>query len=657
MNQMGSLSIILLFPVTLFGTAAALFGGARNDPRSLRAAERSLLFSFLLATAAVVFLAALFLRDGFHNAYVAGHSSLTLPLFYKIAGVWAGQDGSLLFWNWLITLFGVIVQRTLLSGERSLMPGVLAIILFSSFFFTAMNLFAVNPFRTLIAHGPGGIVPFIPFDGNGMNPLLQHPVMVIHPPLLFLGYAGFVVPFALAMAALVRRSSLATWLPATRRWALFSWLMLSAGILLGMRWAYVELGWGGYWSWDPVENASLLPWFTATAFLHAAIAREKKGILKMWSVSLLIATYFLCIFGTFITRSGIISSVHAFARSSIGWYFLLFMGGGVLLSLVIVIARRGELRSDFEIQSILSRESAFLLNNLVLLAACVAVLWGTIYPVFSGGVAGEQVAVGASYYNRISVPIGLFLLLLTGMSYALGWRSTSWNGFARKGLFPAAAAAAFGAVLFLLGVRHAGALATFSIGAYLAFSVFSRLAGGISGRRRRLGVPLHRASVGYFLAHPRRFGGSLTHLGVALLFAGIAGTVYNQSVSGELQAGEDLALGTDRFQLDGTREGETPLYDYYRSEVVLMRDENPVHKFLPEMRQYKADGQMTSEVEIRSTIREDVYVVFSYFGPNNGPVIQVYRNPLVRWIWIGGIVLAVGSLVCFLPSRREEEAA
>ncbi|NNE09560.1 MAG: heme lyase CcmF/NrfE family subunit, partial [Gemmatimonadetes bacterium] len=383
-----------LYPVCIFGIIASFVGGYQHNPRFVRAGERAVLFACILVVLATAVLTIQFLQDDFNNAYVASHSNIDLPVIYKFSALWSGQEGSLLFWNCLLAMYAFAAVVSQRNRNRDLMPYVNGILLTSIFFFTTLHLFVVHPFQPLMLEQGTVLSAFTPIDGKGLNPLLQHPVMAIHPPMLYLGFVGFVVPFAFAMAALMVRSPGARWIRVTRRWTLFAWFFLTCGILLGARWAYVELGWGGYWAWDPVENASLMPWLTGTAFLHSVMIQEKKGMLKVWNVSLVIATYFLCLFGTFLTRSGVVSSVHAFAQSPIGGYFITFILVGVGLSIWLVRSRREYLQSDTMLDSVASRESSFLFNNLILLAACFAVLWGTLFPVLSEAIQGEKISVG-----------------------------------------------------------------------------------------------------------------------------------------------------------------------------------------------------------------------------------------------------------------------
>ncbi|MFH1277158.1 MAG: heme lyase CcmF/NrfE family subunit [Candidatus Eisenbacteria bacterium] len=652
MNDFGNIALIVVYPVTLFGTVVSFLGGWRRREGFVRAGERSLILSFVLVTAAILALVGLFVTNDFGNTYVAGHSNEELPLAYKVTALWAGQEGSLLFWHWLLTAYGMAVIFANRNRNRDLMPYVTSILLVSGFFFANLNLFVANPFGQLVQEHAGGIVPFAAADGRGLNPLLQHPVMVIHPPLLYLGYVGFVVPFAFAVAALWTKSPGVRWLLVARRWSLFAWLFLTAGVILGARWAYVELGWGGYWAWDPVENASLMPWLTGTAFLHSVIIQEKRGMLKVWNISLIIATYMLCVFGTFLTRSGIVSSVHAFAQSPVGFYFITFIGFGLLVSVGLVLSRKEYLKSEQTLDSMLSRESSFLFNNLLFLVACFAVLWGTMFPVISEAVRGEKISVGPPFFNRINIPVGLFMLFLSGLAPLLAWRRTSWSSLRRSFALPVTGMVVTGAVLFLMAVRSMYSLICFSLAVFVVVTIVSEFYRGARVRRRQLGEPILKALGNLMLRNPRRYGGYIVHFGVVLVFIGIAGSAYNRNVVQELQVGGEMELGKYKVRVENLEEGVTPNYEYARAALALFDGDRPIGRYTPERRYYNASEQPSSEVEIHSTFVEDLYLVYAASGAHGGAVIQVYRNPLVRWVWIGGIVMVAGTLVCLVPSRR-----
>jgi cytochrome c-type biogenesis protein CcmF len=444
---------ILVFAA--YAVLASLLGVWKKNARLTESAERALMACTALSTIACFSLVALLLRSDFRFEYVASYSNRDLPFFYKVASLWAGNDGSLLFWSWLLMLFSGIVVATNRTKNRELMPYVVATLGGIALFFTYVNFWVCNPFEQLGVMTAQGPQPWAPADGRGLNPLLQHPIMAIHPPILYVGYVGFVIPFAFCIAALATGRLGAEWITSTRRWTLVAWAFLGTGLLLGGRWAYVELGWGGYWAWDPVENAALLPWLTSTAYLHSVMIQERKGMLKVWNVSLVIITYLLCIFGTFLTRSGVVSSVHAFAESDFAKIFLVFIALAAGASAALVFHRLPALKSENELDSMISRESGFLYNNLLFVVSCFAVLWGTMYPVLSEAIQGEKAMVGPAWFNRVNIPIGLALLALTGVGPLLAWRKSSLDSLRRNFTWPLVSGVLTGVILAALGMRHA----------------------------------------------------------------------------------------------------------------------------------------------------------------------------------------------------------
>jgi cytochrome c-type biogenesis protein CcmF len=540
-----------------------------------------------------------------------------------------------------------------------LIPYTLGILCVTSSFFLIMNTFAANPFERLVVdHGDGIQRAFAPMDGKGLNPLLQHPAMVIHPPMLYLGYVGFVVPFAFCMGALLTRELGSAWIKLARRWTLMAWLFLGTGILLGGRWAYVELGWGGYWAWDPVENASLMPWLAGTAFLHSVIVQERKNMLKVWNVVLILATYLLAIFGTFLTRSGIVASVHSFARSSIGTYFVVFlvlMGG---FALYLVLTRLDFLKSDNELDSYASREASFLFNNLILLAACFAVLWGTIFPVISQLIQGEQVTVGAPFFNRINVPIALFLLFLTGVGPLLAWRKTSFESMKRIFMWPTIVGAVTAIVSVVLGAHSIYPIVSFGLAGFVTTTLVSEFTRATRARRRNTGENWMASLIGITATNKRRYGGYIVHFGFVLLMIGFTGQAFTTEGWGEVKEGEKFAIGSYQFECLSIADVEDPNFVGMSATVAVFKNGKKVATLAPEKRHYAASDQTTSEVRIHHTLTEDVYVVFANMNEETGKaVMQVWINPLVSWVWIGGFVIVLGTMVTLLPNRRERAIA
>jgi cytochrome c-type biogenesis protein CcmF len=482
--------------------------------------------------------------------------------------------------------------------------------------------------------------------------------MAIHPPMLYLGYIGFAVPFAFAVATLITRQAGERWIETTRRWTMVAWLFLSIGVLLGARWAYAVLGWGGYWGWDPVENASLMPWLTGTAFLHSVMMQEKRGMMKVWNVVLIYCTFFLPIFGTFLTRSGVVSSVHAFAQSAIGPFFVGFLGTGILAAGWLLVERLDYLRSNQQLDSLVSRESSFLFNNLLLLAACFSVLWGTLFPVISEAAWGVKTSVGAPFFNKVNIPIGLLLLFLTGVGPLFAWRKTSLNSLRRNFLTPGLIGLAGGAVLFVAGVREFYPQVSLILAIFVTITIVMEFYRGARVIAQKAGVSLVSAAVTLTRRNTRRYGGYIVHFGMVLIFVGITGAAFNTEHEQEMNIGEQLRLGSYQFRLRDLQAADNPNYASQTAIVEVRRDGQTLDVLRPERRFYKASGQPTTEAAIRPRLSEDLYVVYAGMNDqNNRAVLTVYRKPLVNWIWAGGLIVIFGTLIALVPSRPGLTAA
>lgn len=648
MENLGYLAVLLGFLLSLYATVAALVGKRRRNALLELSAQRAVLGAWLMVTAASGILLHAILTDDFRLNYVASRSNSDLDLLYKIAAWWGGQEGSLLFWSWIAATYSFVAVYLGRRRHRNLISYVVAVMATTQAFFLGLVAFEANPFQVIMS---GPQITSVP-DGSGLNPLLQHPMMAIHPPMLYLGYVGFTVPFAFALASLITRQPGERWIHTTRAWTMVTWLFQSIGILLGARWAYVVLGWGGYWGWDPVENASLLPWLTGTAFLHSVMMQEKKGMMKVWNIILISATFFLCIFGTMMTRGGLVSSVHAFAQSEIGVYFVWFLVLGIGLTAYLILTRLDYLRSEAELDSVVSRESSFLFNNVILLASCFAVLWGTLFPVISEYVSGDKITVGAPFFNQVNVPIGLFLLFLTGVGPLFAWRRTSMESLRRNFQWPALAGLACGVALAAAGIRHPYALICFSLCAFVTATILMEFyrGGRVIQRKRAMALPM--ALLELTRRNTRRYGGYLVHMAIVLMFIGFAGAAFNQVHQQEMAVGDTVEVGPYEFKLQDVSEMDNP--NYFRAVAALdvTRNGNFLETLRPERRFYHASNQPTSRVDVRNRLREDVYVV--YAGQSNDgskPIIQVYINPLVNWIWIGALILVFGTLVALAPSK------
>jgi cytochrome c-type biogenesis protein CcmF len=655
----GNLSITIALTFAFYALFALFYGAKKGRRELVKSGEHAVYAVFIFATLAVASLVYLLMKSDFTIEYVANYSNRDLNVFYKFAALWGGQKGSLLFWSWILTMYGAIAAYLNRGYPGKLVPYTLGIVTITSAFFLIINKFGANPFGQLVIdHGDGNIMSWAPADGQGLNPLLQHPAMVIHPPLLYLGYIGFVIPFSFCMAALITRELGTGWIRMARRWTLTAWLFLGMGILLGGKWAYVELGWGGYWAWDPVENASLLPWLTGTAFLHSVIVQERKNMLKIWNVVLIITTYMLSIFGTFITRSGVVSSVHAFAQSTIGNYFAVFLIFMAAFSIYLVVTRLSYLKTENRLDSWASREASFLLNNLILLAACFAVLWGTIFPMISELVQGEQITVGAAYFNRINVPIGLFLLFLTGVGPLLAWRKTSFASMRRIFLWPAIGGAVTAGIAVATGVRSFYAVVALSFCVGVTVTIVNEFYRAGRARMRSTGENFLQAVFRVLSINKRRYGGYVVHFGFVLLILGFTGQAFTTEGWGEVKVGEKFTVGKYELECVSIDELEDPNWFGLATTLNVTKNGKPFATLKPEKRFYHASEQQTSEIRIESGLKEDLYVVFSGMGQDDETaVIQVWINPLVSWVWIGGLVLAFGTIITILPNVRQRRIA
>ena len=528
------------------------------------------------------------------------------------------------------------------------MPYVLATLATVSIFFIGIIAFVESPFEKL---------PFIPLEGRGLNPILQNGYMAIHPLTLYFGYVGVTVPFAFGMGALLSGQLGDAWIRYSRKWALFAWTFLSIGLLLGARWAYLELGWGGYWAWDPVENAAFMPWLAATAFIHSVMIQEKKGMLKKWNMSLIIITFFLSIFGTFITRSGIISSVHSFAQSDIGPLFLGFIAFILLFSFAMFLYRMKDLETENSFDSILSRESAFIFNNLLFLGAAFTVFLGTIFPILSEAVTGNKILVGPPYFNRVNVPIALVLIFLMGVGPLISWRKASFKNLAKNFVYPLLLGILTVIVLLALGMTDVVALISFALCAFVTGTVFTEFIRGTRVRIKR-GENFLLAFTKLVSRNKRRYGGYIVHIGIVLIVIGVTGSsVFVTEKQSTLAPGESMELRDYSLRFDGLRQYTTDAKNATIANITLFENGKQVDTIAPEKNIYKYEGNreinQETEVALRSTFKDDLYIILSGFNEDGSATIRVMINPLVNWIWAGGLVLVIGAVVTMWPSRRK----
>ena len=649
MVDIGSLALAIAWVLALYAALMSLAGAYWRKRDFIASAEHASLAVWGLVTIAGAALLHALVTHDFNLEYVAHYSSSTLPLPYTIAALWGGQSGSLLFWLMILTSMGAVVLLQNRECNRELMPYVNAVLMLIAFFFLSMLNFVTPPFQRLA---------FTPAEGQDLNPLLQNYWMTIHPPALYLGYVGCAVPFAFAIGALVTGKLGDAWIRTTRRWTLLAWFFLSMGNLFGAQWAYLVLGWGGYWAWDPVENAAFMPWLTCTAFLHSVMIQEKKNMLKIWNMALVILTFALTIFGTFLTRSGVISSVHSFTQSGLGPFFMIFLGATLAVSVALLIWRLPQLKSENELDSVLSRESTFLLNNLVLVGIAFAVFWGTVFPVISEAVRGIKITVGPPFFNKVNAPLGLTLLFLTGVGPVIAWRRASARNLERNFLLPVSLGLLGGIVLFSAGIRHYSAVLSFALCIFVLATIAMEFYRGIRARQAMLGENPATALLRLISKNRRRYGGYIIHTGVVMMFLGITGTsAFKEEKQITLKPGESFTMGGNTLRYDGVTAHETKHIAYWTANIAVFQDGRQVGTLQPEKRFYKKPEQPTTEVAIRSRPGADLYLVLgSYDEASKMATIQAYINPLVSWLWLGGVVLALGTVVTIVPNRAPARA-
>ncbi len=705
MATVGRALLILALVVALYGIAASLYGAIRRRDEWIVSGRRSVYAIAALVTGAFAILEFAFLRSDFTFATVASHSSTTTPTFYQAAAAWSSQEGSLLLWLWLLSLWSSLVLFLTRRQLRIVAPWATAVLLGFAAFFAALLVFKETPFALLATP---------PAEGAGLNPLLRHPSMMIHPPMLYSGYTLFTIPFAFAVGALITRQvGAADWIRATRRFALAAWLFLGIGILLGARWSYSELGWGGYWAWDPVENASLLPWLTGTAFIHSIMIQEKRGMLKIWNVSLVLATGTLAILGTFLVRSGILDSIHAFGASTLGVPFVILIGTMIAGSSALVVWRREALRSENRLDSLLSREAIFLLNNLVLVAMAFVVFWGTFWPLIAEALTGSRRALGPPWFDKYTVPLAIMLVLLSGIGPVIAWRKATASNARRNFLLPAAAALGLGVVLAAFGAAsRPPALAMFVCGAFVVVSVGQEFWRGFGVRRAMTGEGPLGALRSLVARNRRRYGGYLVHVGMALLFVGVAAsTAFSDARDVSLTPGKTMRVGDHDFtyaratsRVSTTKSGELEKISF-GAVVDVRRDGEKIVTLRPERSYFPSrdvaglgpvgrffEGEATSEVGLKAGLRRDLWaamtpdirklmptieegdrvfaaaagklppelegqalgaalngIVNRYIQSEPAATFRVISSPLVTWIWLGAIVVFLGGLIALWP--------
>lgn len=651
MPELGSYSLLLALALSVYAFVAGFLAMVRKGPGSDvlgETARRSgiAVFGAVLVASAVLVVAAF--QNNFSIAYIQQHSNIDLPAPYKFAVLWSGQEGSLLFWSMLLATYGLVL-RLRHKVDTKLVAYASIIISAVQVFFLLLNNFAANPFAMNFRKVA---------DGNGLNPLLQYPEMVIHPPMLYLGYVGFTVPFAFALAALIMKYPGEKWIHITRRWTMVTWAFLSCGIVLGSHWAYYVLGWGGYWGWDPVENASLLPWLAGTAFLHSVMMQEKRGMLKIWNMWLIFSTFMLAIFGTFLTRSGVVSSVHAFAQSSIGTWFIAFLALTMAVCVFYFMRNKDHLRSENRLESLVSRESSFLFNNLILLVACFTVLWGTLFPVLSEWVQGQKITVGPPFFNKVMIPVALLLLFLTAVGPLFSWRKTSVDSLKRNLMLPGALSLAVGVLIVVFGwikpwseQQDFYSWMTIVLSVLVIATVLAEFLRGARVISNQTGRNLLAGAYVLTRRNTRRYGGYIVHFGIAVLLIGFAGSAFNQDIERELGNGDSMSLGPYTMTCRTYTQDDNPNYGSTWAIIDVSKNGKPVTTLFPERRLYKASEQPSTMPAVYSTMREDLYLVFTGSDQDTGkPIIRAHLNPLVKWIWMGAHILLIGAILAMIPS-------
>jgi cytochrome c-type biogenesis protein CcmF len=645
MPDIGLFAIRIALLITLLGIGIGVYAGVRRRVDWGRVAERSVYTVFGFLSVAMLTLFYSLATNDFSLDYVAKHSARSMALPYRLGALWGGQAGSLMLWAWMLMGFGSAAVFSNRNVNRILIPWVAVSLLINAAFFLVLLNFLTNPFERL---PPGQVLS----DGNGLNPLLQHPVMMIHPLMLYTGFTGFAAPFAFAFAALVTGELGTTWFRTTRRWSLIAWMALGAGIVLGGRWAYEVLGWGGYWAWDPVENASLMPWLAATAYLHSVMIQEKRGMLKTWNVVLIGLTYTLCLFGTFLTRSGIVQSVHAFTDA--GWYkpiFLTYVVVAAACFYAAVLYRRKELASPARLESVVSREASFVLNNWVFMVILAVVFGFTMLPVFSESISGQRMTLGPDFFNKVTGPLVLILLFLTGVGPLIAWRQASRASLRRQFAMPVSVGVVVAVLLAALFWGRVGywSVSAWGLCAFVTASIGQEYFQAVRVRMRTQGESPLAAFRTLLRKNQRRYGGYIVHLGVVVMILGVSGSVFNYESLENVAPGDTVEFQDYSLQYLTADPITQQHYGGATARLALYRDGAPLAVMAPEKRMYWLEQQPSSIPSIYSTWLEDIYVILTAVETDGSATIKIYQNPLVNWIWFGAIVFGLGGLSILWP--------
>jgi len=643
--ELGHGAVIVAGLLAVYGAVAAAVGGRTGRTALLESAQHAALGVFGLVTGALLLLAYAFLTFDFSLRYVATNTNLATPYYYRITAVWGALEGSIVLWAWMLALYTLIVILRHRHNARELYPWVLSVMLGVLAFFLLVMAVPAPPFERLSP---------VPANGRGLNPLLEDSGMITHPVALYLGFTGFTVPFAFAIAALATGRVGDRWITLTRRWTIVAWYFLSLGLLIGGWWSYHVLGWGGYWAWDPVENAAFMPWLTGTAFLHSVMIQERRRMLKLWNIGLVILTFSLTLFGTFLTRSGVIASVHAFTQGTIGAFFLAFLALVVLASLWLLAWRWEALAAEGELDSVISRESAFLLNNVLLIAATFTVFFGTVFPLLSEAVRGVKVSVGAPFFNQVNVPVFLGLLFLMGVGPLIAWRRASRDNLRRNFFWPVVVGVAAAALFFALGVRSTLAVLSLTLTVFVAATVAVDYVRATRARRR-MGEALLPAMGGLLVRHNRRYGGFAIHLGILVIAVGVTGSqAWSVQREATVQRGEAVELAGYRFRFDGLAAREAGNHFFVESTFKVTNGRAVAYELRPGKKFYPQEQSPIAHVDYRLGFIDDLYLVLGDFARDGSQAtVKVQVNRMVSWIWIGGLVLTLGTVLAVLPERKK----
>jgi cytochrome c-type biogenesis protein CcmF len=642
--EIGYGALIVALALALYGSVAAAAGARTGRGALVESAQHAALGVFALVTGCLLLLVYAFLTFDFSVRYVATNTNLGTPFYYRITAVWGALEGSIVLWAWMLSLYTLLVVLRHRRNARELYPWVLTVMLGVSAFFLLIMTVPAPVFERLSP---------VPANGRGLNPLLEDSGMITHPIALYLGFTGLTVPFAFAMAALITGRVGDFWIATTRRWTIIAWYFLSLGLLIGGWWSYHVLGWGGYWAWDPVENAAFMPWLTGTALLHSVMIQERRRMMRLWNLALVILTFSLTLFGTFLTRSGVIASVHAFTQGTIGIFFLAFLALVVLTALVLLTWRWEALAAEGELDSVISRESAFLLNNVLLVAAAFTVFFGTVFPLVSEAVRGVKVSVGAPFFNQVNVPLFLSLIFLMGVGPLIAWRRASVDNLKRNFLWPVIIGIAAAAVLSLLGVGSALAVAAIALTAFVAATIAVDVVRATRARLR-LGENVARAAGGLLVRHNRRYGGFIVHLGILVVTLGITGShAWSVQTETTLRKGEHTDLGGYRVQFDGLTASEESNHMKVTGAFSVTNGGRVSTVLFPAKKFYPQEQSPIAYVDYRLGLLEDVYLVLGDFARDGSQAtVKLQVNRLVSWIWIGGAILTLGAALSIMPERR-----